>query len=290
MMARPVWIAEHMSQQLLHTLLPMRKSDTHKGNYGKVLLLCGSEGLTGAARLAAKAALRAGSGLVYLGVPEKVYPIVASGAGSEIVFPLPCDEAGRLCMASFPAICDRLQGMDAVLFGPGLGRSTEMTELTEKLISVCKVPLVLDADGINALEGHIDILRGAACPIVLTPHDGEYRRLGGNPNADDRILDAMKMAEKTGAIVLLKGHRTVITDGWAVYRNLTGNPGMATGGSGDVLAGILVSFLGQRIMPLEAAAAAAYVHGAAGDLAAVEIGQYGMLPEDVIFRIPRLLL
>ncbi len=289
-MSRPVWIAEHMTKNFLWELLPMRQSDTHKGDYGKVLLLCGSEGLTGAARLAAKAALRAGSGLVYLGVPEKIYPIVAAGAGSEIVFPLPCDERGRLCLESFPAICDRLAGMDAVLFGPGLGQSKELMELTQKLISVCRVPLLLDADGINALEGHIDILRGAACPIVLTPHDGEYRRLGGDPKADDRILDAMKMARQTGTIVLLKGHRTIITDGQNVYRNLTGNPGMATGGSGDVLAGILVSFLGQRIMPLEATAAAAYVHGAAGDLAAVEIGQYGMVPEDLISRIPRLLL
>lgn len=289
-MARPVWIAEHMTKNFLWELLPMRRTDTHKGNYGKVLLLCGSEGLTGAARLAAKAALRAGSGLVYLGVPEKIYPIVAAEAGSEIVFPLPCDESGRLCLASFPTICDRLAGMDAVLFGPGLGRSGEIVELTEKLLSVCRVPLVLDADGINALEGHIDILRGAACPIVLTPHDGEYRRLGGDPEADDRILNAMQMSMQTGAVVLLKGHRTIITDGRNVYRNLTGNPGMATGGSGDVLAGILVSFLGQRIMPLEAAAAAAYVHGAAGDLAAAEIGQYGMVPEDLISRIPRLLL
>lgn len=289
-MARPVWIAEHMTRRFLWELLPLRRSETHKGDYGRVLLLCGSEGLTGAARLAAKAALRAGSGLVYLGVPEVIYPIIAAGAGSEIVFPLPCDEKGRLCLASLPAIEKRLAGMDAVLFGPGLGRSEEMTALTEKLLSVCRVPLVLDADGINALEGHIDILRGAACPIVLTPHDGEYSRMGGNPKADDRILDAMQMAERTGAVILLKGHRTLITDGVNVYRNQTGNPGMATGGSGDVLAGILVSFLGQHIMPLEAAAAAAFVHGAAGDLAAAEIGEYGLIPEDVVLRIPRLLL
>ena len=288
-MARPVWIAEHMSNRLMRELLPVRKTHTHKGDYGKVLLLCGSEGLTGAARLAAKAALRAGSGLVYLGVPEKVYPIVAAGAGSEIVFPLPCDEEGRLCLSSFEPILEKLFGMDAVLFGPGVGRSEELTKLTEKLLFSCRVPLVLDADGINALEGHIDILRGATCPIVLTPHDGEYRRMGGNPKSDDRVLDAIQMAERTGAVILLKGHRTIITDGLAVYRNLTGNPGMATGGSGDVLAGILVSLLGQHIMPLEAAAAAAWIHGAAGDLAATEIGQYGLLPEDILSRIPRLL-
>ena len=289
-MARPVWIAEHMTKRFLWQLLPVRRSETHKGNYGRVLLLCGSVGLTGAARLAAKAALRAGSGLVYLGVPEAIYPIAAAGAGSEIVFPLPCDEAGRLCLASFPAISEKLPGMDAVLFGPGLGRSEELTALTQKLLSACRAPLVLDADGINALEGHMDILRGAACPIVLTPHDGEYLRMGGDPKAQDRVQNAMQMANGTNAVILLKGHRTIITDGVNVYRNLTGNPGMATGGSGDVLSGILVSFLGQHIMPLEAAAAAAFVHGAAGDLAAAELGEYGLIPEDIVLRIPRLLL
>ena len=288
-MARPVWTAQCTGKKLIGELCPIRRSESHKGDYGKVLLLCGSEGLTGAARLAAKAALRMGSGLVYLGVPEKIYPIIAAGAGSEIVFPLPCDDAGRLCMASLPVIEQRLDGMDAVLLGPGLGRSDELTQLVQAILGLCRVPLVLDADGINAVAGHIDSLRGCACPVILTPHDGEFARMGGDLKAGDRTCCAMQMARRTQAILLLKGSRTVITDGLNTYVNHTGNPGMATGGSGDVLAGMIVSLLGQHIMPLEAAAAAAYLHGSAGDLAAKALGEYGMVPEDLLLQIPRLL-
>ena len=288
-MARPVWTAQCTGKKLIGELCPIRRRESHKGDYGKVLLLCGSEGLTGAARLAAKAALRMGSGLVYLGVPEKIYPIIAAGAGSEIVFPLPCDDAGRLCMASLPVIGQRLAGMDAVLLGPGLGRSEALTQLVQAILGLCRVPLVLDADGINAVAGHIDSLRGCACPVILTPHDGEFTRMGGDLKAGDRTCCAMQMARRTQAILLLKGSRTVITDGLNTYVNHTGNPGMATGGSGDVLAGMIVSLLGQHIMPLEAAAAAAYLHGAAGDLAAKTLGEYGMVPEDLLLQIPRLL-
>ena len=288
-MARPVWTAQCTAGRLVRELLPVRRRESHKGDYGRVLLLCGSEGLTGAARLAAKGALRTGSGLVYLGVPEKIYPIIAAGAGSEIVFPLPCDEEGRLCMASLPVIEQRLDGMDAVLLGPGLGRSDELTQLVQAILGLCRVPLVLDADGINAVAGHIDSLRGCACPVILTPHDGEFTRMGGDLKAGDRTCCAMQMARRTQAILLLKGSRTVITDGLNAYVNHTGNPGMATGGSGDVLAGMIVSFLGQHIMPLEAAAAAVWLHGAAADLAARELGEYGMVPEDLLLRIPRLL-
>ena len=271
------------------TLLPPRKEDGHKGDFGKLLVLGGSVGYTGAPYLAASAAVHSGCGLVYLGVPEKIYPIIAAGAGSEIVFPLPCDEAGRLCMAALPAITNRLPEMDAVLLGPGLGRSEELTRLVQAVLLRCRAPLVLDADGINAVAGHIDVLRGCACPGVLTPHDGEFLRLGGDPKADDRTREAMRLASRSHAVVLLKGSRTVITDGLNVYVNHTGNPGLATGGSGDVLAGMLVSLLGQHIMPLEAAAAAAWLHGSAADLAAQELGEYGMVPEDLLLRIPRLL-
>ena len=288
-MARPVWTAQCTAGRLVRELLPVRRRESHKGDYGRVLLLCGSEGLTGAARLAAKGALRTGSGLVYLGVPEKIYPIIAAGAGSEIVFPLPCDEEGRLCMASLPAITARLENMDAVLLGPGLGRSEELTRLVQAVLLRCRAPLVLDADGINLLAQHMDVLRGSKCPVILTPHDGEFRRLGGNPGAKDRVFEAMRFAAQTKTILLLKGHRTIITDGLNVYRNTTGNPGMATGGSGDVLSGVITSLLGQHVMPLEAAAAGAWIHGAAGDLAAREIGEYGMIPEDIIERLPRLL-
>ena len=288
-MARPVWIAKQTHVSLIRELFPVRKRDTHKGDYGKVLLLCGSEGLTGAARLAARAALRTGSGLVYLGVPEKIYPIIAASAGSEIVFPLPCDDAGRLNAAAFAPILERMAQMDAILLGPGLGRSDELTALCIRILRACHVPLVLDADGINALAPHMDVLRGSACPVVLTPHGGEFLRLGGDPLAQDPVAEACRISMGTGCIVLLKGHRTIITDGLNVYRNTTGNPGLATGGSGDVLAGMIVSLLGQHVMPLEAAAAAAWLHGAAADLAVRTVGEYSLLPEDVLDCLPRLL-
>lgn len=288
-MAKPVWVAQHTGKRLIRELLPVRRRESHKGDYGRVLLLCGSEGMTGAARLAAQGALRTGSGLVYLGVPEKIYPIIAAGAGSELVFPLACDAAGRLSMAALPQITKRLEDMDAVLLGPGLGRSEELSRLTAAVLSACRVPLVLDADGINAIAPHIDVLRGCACPVLLTPHDGEFLRLGGDPRAADRTAEALRLAERTHSVLLLKGSRTIITDGLNVYVNQTGNPGLATGGSGDVLAGMLVSLLGQHIMPLEAAAAAAWLHGAAADAAVRELGEYGLLPEDLMLHIPRLL-
>ena len=207
-MAKAAWIAQQTDARLVRELFPVRKRDTHKGDYGKVLLLCGSEGLTGAARLAAKAALRTGSGLVYLGVPEKIYPIVAAASGSEIVFPLPCDGKGRLSLAALEPIGARMEAMDAVLLGPGLGRSEELTALCASLVRRCRVPLVLDADGINALAAHKDVLRESACPIVLTPHGGEFLRLGGDPLHRDPVSEAMRVSAETGCVVLLKGCRS----------------------------------------------------------------------------------
>ncbi len=288
-MKHPLWLAQQTNAKLIRDLLPVRPRNSHKGDYGSVLLLCGSTGLTGAAVLAAQAASRTGSGLVFLGVPQVVYPICAAQCRSQIVFPLACDGQGRLSLAALEEIKARLPRMDAVLLGPGLGRGGDLPALVRAVLSTCRVPLVLDADGLNALDGHIDVLRGSTCPLVLTPHDGEFLRLGGDPMAIDRVEEARRMARLGTCVLLLKGHRTIITDGHTVYRNTTGNPGLACGGSGDVLAGILVSLLGQHVMPLEAAAAAAWLHGAAGDMCAGRLGEYGMIPEDLLPVLPRLL-
>ena len=179
-------------------------------------------------------------------------------------------------------------GCDACLLGPGLGRSAELDQLTAKLVEACRCPLILDADGINAVAAHRDILRGAACPIVLTPHEGEFRRLWPHPETS-RLDGVLALARDTGAVVLRKGHETLITDGRRTYVNRTGNAGMATGGSGDALAGILLALLGQGVPPLEAAATAAFLHGRAGDLAARTRGQYGLAPGDLIEALPLLL-
>lgn len=277
-----------MDKRDVRRLLPQRRRDTHKGDYGKVLLLCGSRGYTGAARLAAKAALRTGSGLVFLGVPEAVYPIVASGLEEPVVFPLPCDREGRFSLSAAGEILRRLPQMDAVLVGPGLGRSGELTQLLQLVLEQAEVPVVLDADGINGLAAHKDILRQRTCPLILTPHDGEFRRLC-SPSGRSRREETVGLAKELGCTVLRKGYRTLVTDGKTVWRNTTGNPGMAVGGSGDVLSGILVSLLGQGVPAAEAAALGAWIHGAAGDLAASRLGEYGMLPSDLIESIPEII-
>lgn len=269
------------------SLLPDRDPWGHKGTYGKLLLLCGSRGYTGAAALAAMGALRSGAGLVYLGVPESIYAIEAVKLTEAVVLPMP-DKCGMLSIDAIAKITEMLKSVDAILIGPGLGQSEDTFAVVKAVLEQFNGPVLVDADGINVLSAHRDILRGRKAPTVLTPHDREFCRIGG-VISEDRPKAAMGLARELGAIVLLKGHETVITDGSICYINHTGNPGMAVGGSGDVLAGIIVSLLGQRIAPLEAAACAAWLHGAAGDICAESIGQYGMLPSDLLKVIPRLM-
>lgn len=276
-----------LNQISVQALLPDREPWSHKGMYGRILLLCGSRGYTGAAALSAMGALRSGAGLVYLGVPEDIYAIEAVKLTEAIVFPLP-DDGGKLSVNAVSKIRGRLPNMDAVLIGPGLGQSAGVLAAVRTVLQEFCGPVVLDADGINILSEHKDILRGRKAPTIITPHDGEFLRLGGCIGPD-RSQSAGELARDLGCIVLLKGHETVITDGFVCYRNHTGNPGMAVGGSGDVLAGVIVSLLGQHIPVLEAAACAAWVHGAAGDICAETIGQYGMLPSDMLEVLPRLL-
>lgn len=267
--------------------LPDRHPFAHKGNFGKILLLCGSKGYTGAAALAAMGALRSGAGLVYLGVPESIYAIEAVKLTEPIVFPL-ADSDGMLSAKSVEDILRRINDMDAVLIGPGLGKSQGTLAVLEAVLKNADVPVVVDADGINLLAEHKLMLRGRHAPTVLTPHEGEFKRLGGKLELG-RTTAAMDMAQNIGAIVVLKGHETLITDGDLCYQNQTGNPGMAVGGSGDILAGMITSLIGQGIEPLLASACAVWLHGRAGDVCAETIGQYGMLPTDMLQVLPRLM-
>jgi len=276
-----------LNQADVQMLLPDRPLWSHKGDYGKILLLCGSRGFTGAAYFAAMGALRCGAGLVFLGVPESIYAIEAVKLNEPVVFPLP-DKDGMLCQAALTEIRKRLSQMDAVLIGCGLGQSEGTREVVHAVLEEAACPVVLDADGINVIAAHKDIVRGRKAPSILTPHDGEFARLGGEIGSD-RMESAADVARDLGCILLLKGHETCITDGRKAYLNQTGNPGMAVGGSGDVLAGMITALLGQGIAPLEAAAMAAWLHGAAGDLCARELGQYGMLPSDMLNVLPRLM-
>lgn len=268
-------------------LLPDRIVTAHKGHFGRILLLCGSRGYTGAAALAAMGALRAGAGLVYLGVPESIYAIEAVKLTEPVVFPLP-DDDGKYADAAVAEVSRLLPKMDAVLFGPGVGQSDGVFAVLKTVLTEFHGPVVLDADGINLLHGNTHLLRGRIWPTILTPHEGEFMRLAGCI-APSRESAAEQLASEIGCVVVLKGHRTVITDGTVTYRNTTGNPGMAVGGCGDVLAGIIVSLLGQGLKPLDAAAVGVWLHGAAGDICASQHGQYGMLPTDMLQVLPRLM-
>ena len=276
-----------LNHELVLSLLPDRDPWGHKGNFGKLLLLCGSRGYTGAAFFAAMGALRSGAGLVFLGVPESIYGIEAVKLNEPVIFPLP-DAGGRLSADAVPEILTRLPQMDAVLVGPGLGQSEGTLAVVRVVLEKAECPVVVDADGINVLSAHRDLLRGRKLPTILTPHDGEFARLGG-VIGEDRMAAAAALAEELGCTVLLKGHETCITDGTDGYLNPTGNPGMAVGGSGDVLAGVITALLGAGLPPLEAAACGAWLHGAAGDRCAAELGQYGMLPTDMLSALPRLM-
>ena len=278
---------KELNHKAVLEILPDRDPYAHKGDFGRILLLCGSRGYTGAAALAAMGALRSGAGLVYMGVPESIYAIEAVKLTEPIVFPLH-DEGGMLGVQAAAQIQELLPKMDAVLIGPGLGQSKGTLAALKTVLRGFECPVVVDADGINLLAKHKYLLRGRTAPTILTPHDGEFMRLAG-PMGTDRQAAAAGLAKELGCIVVLKGHETLITDGESCWRNTTGNPGMAVGGSGDVLAGIIVSLLGQGIGPMQAAAAAVWLHGAAGDRCAERLGQYGMLPSDLLEELPRLM-
>lgn len=276
-----------IDSEWIRRCLPARQAETNKNDYGRVLAVCGCRGYTGAAYFAAQAAVRMGSGVVTLAVPEAVYPILAVKLNEPVVRPLPGDGEGKFARAALEELQALASRADALLVGSGLGRSEALDEIVFSLIRTSTCPMVVDADGINALAGHIDILRQAGAPVILTPHKGEFARVSGvaPAQADEAALE---FAQRTGCVLLLKSHRTLITapDGRQA-RNTTGNPGMAKGGSGDVLAGMLLSLLGQGVPPFEAACAGAWLHGAAGDLCAAACGEYGMTPGDMLGMLPR---
>lgn len=266
-------------------LLPRRARDSSKRDYGRLLILGGCRGYTGAPSFASRAAVRAGAGLVWLGVPECIYAITAVKNDEAMPFPLPCDACGRICAEAVPEVEARLERMDCLAIGPGLGRSEGVIELVQGALAASRVPTVVDADALWALSRDMSVLENAACPAVLTPHEGEFALLGGLLNGD-RVSSARRFAERFGCTLVLKGQGSVIAFPDGDYRvNPTGNPGMARGGSGDVLTGIMAAMLCQ--LPFrEAVKAAVYVHGLAGDLAAQELGEYGMTPTDMIRLLP----
>jgi len=270
--------------------LQPRAVDGHKGDYGKVCIIAGSVGMSGAAALAGRAALRAGSGLVRVATPKSVLPIVAAIEPSFTTIALPEDSAGRISAKAIGAILEAVGQNDAVAFGPGIGISGALRSILETLLEQESLRLVVDADGLNNLAGIKNWSTKLKAKPILTPHPGEFKRLWSGLLREempaDRQQQAVQLAQQTHTIVVLKGAGTVVTDGEKVYINKTGNPGMATAGSGDVLTGVITALLGQGLSDFDAAVLGVYVHGLAGDIAAEKIGQISLMTTDIIDSLP----
>jgi len=264
-----------------------RDPDSHKGHFGFDLIVGGSRGMTGAAVMAGTAALRGGAGLVRLAVPDVCLGIVASFEPSYMTIPLPADGEGRIAAEAWGKIMESAEWADVVALGPGLGRSEGLDGLVGRLYREVDKPMVVDADGLNALSTQPDVLGDHAAPRILTPHPGEFARLTGQKlGADEREEAAVELAARTNTVIVLKGHRTLVTDGTGRYKNATGNPGMATGGSGDVLTGLITALTGQALSPYDAARLGVYLHGLAGDFAASEYGEVSMIASDLVDFLP----
>lgn len=269
--------------------LPPRNPDSHKGDFGSALLIGGSRGMAGAISMSGMAALRGGAGLVRLAVPLACQDVVAGFEPSYMTVGLPADDSGRISLSARELIAELAEKSTAVACGPGLGRSPELDELVLWIYTQVKQPAVFDADALNALAMRPELLARPGGPRVLTPHPGEFQRLIQAKTRlprDEMERAAIRLADEAGIVVLLKGHRTLITDGARQAHNTTGNPGMATGGTGDVLTGLTTALVCQHLPPYDAARLAAHLHGLAGDLAAQEHGQVSMIASDLLRWLP----
>lgn len=266
--------------------LPARKPDAHKGDFGKVCIVGGSIGMSGAAAIAGRAALRAGAGLVRIATPRSVLPIVAAIEPSYTTIPLPEDEAGCISADAVGLVLQLTQQNDVMAFGPGVRVAPGVREVLDTLIAQEGVRLVIDADGLNCLAKNTGWVERRKAHLILTPHPGEmnkmWDRLFREPMPADRTAQAAALAKKVACTVVLKGAGTVVTDGNRVYVNTTGNPGMATAGSGDVLTGVITALAGQGLSDFDAAVLGVYIHGLAGDVAAERVGQVSLITTDII--------
>jgi ADP-dependent NAD(P)H-hydrate dehydratase len=272
-------------------ILGPRPRDGHKGRFGHVLVIAGSRGMAGAAALCGAGALRSGAGLVRVATAAEVQPTVASFEPSFMTYPLPCDPLGRILFETARPELERLiEPATVIAVGPGIGQSQESAKLLRFLILETDKPLVIDADGLNALVGQTELLSGLKRPVVITPHPGEFARLSGAPVKTvqaERIERAAALAAiAEPLVVVLKGAGTVVSDGKRYYVNTTGNPGMATGGTGDVLTGVIAALLGQKLPAFEAAQLGVFIHGVAGDIARDQHGETGLIAGDIVDALP----
>lgn len=270
--------------------LPQRPSDAHKGSFGRVLLVGGSRGMAGSVAMSAMAAMRSGAGLGHAAVPSLILETVAAFEPCVMTHPLSCDLAGCLTTTACEEILELCDGKSVVGLGPGLSRSDQVQAVARELIASVDLPMVVDADALYAIGQDRGLLHSASAPRVLTPHPGEFARMTGRPVPTDeagRREEAVAYAADFDNVVLvLKGAGTVVTDGQRTIVNRTGNPGMATAGSGDVLTGIITALMGQGMSAFDAAVLGVHAHGLAGDLAAEEVGQIGLVATDLIRFLP----
>jgi NAD(P)H-hydrate epimerase len=259
--------------------------------YGYVLVIAGGRGMAGAAGLVGASALRSGAGLVRVASPAEVQPVVATFEPSYMTYPLKNDDDGLIRFKpAREAISRLIEKVDVLAIGPGLGQSGDIRELVHWVVEEVKIPTVLDADALNALAGQTDTLANLRRPVVITPHPGEFARLTGRPIAEiqaDRDGHAVALAQAADhLVVVLKGANTIVTDGHRIAVNTTGNPGMATGGAGDVLTGVIAALMGQKLSAFDAAHLGVHVHGLAGDIARDQNGEIGMIAGDIVDSLP----
>lgn len=294
-----IGIDEHMIQEQEHHIstieynavracFPSRERNTHKGTFGKLLCVCGSLGMAGSATFAGKAAAMSGVGMVEMAVTKEVYPIVAANLIDPVYTLLESSETGTISANAIPQILEKMKSATAVMIGCGMGKGKDVTAVVEAVIRSAEVPIIIDADGLNAIKDNLGVLGEAKAPIVMTPHPGEMARLVGKTNDEvqsQRLEVASSFAMTYGVYMVLKGANTVCaTPDGRILINLTGNPGMSKSGSGDVLAGLLGSLLAQGMDPENAAACAVHIHGRAGDKAAEDYSQHSMTANDIIIE------
>lgn len=289
----PKRITENISINIIDTetaasRFPKRTNDSHKGDYGKLLIIGASKGLTGAAAMSAEAALKCGTGLITLGVPKSVNDILEAKLTEPMTAPL-SDTDGIINISSLPKIFELTEHCNALLFGPGLGRADDIKTILRKILKISKIPIIIDADGLFALSQDMDMLSDCSCSLIFTPHEMEFSRISGYSLEEikkDRIGTSKKFATEFGVTLVLKGAKTIVTfpDG-TQYINITGNNGMATGGSGDVLAGMIGAFAARGCTEYDSALLGVYYHSLAGDKAAELFGKNALTPSDIISSI-----
>ncbi len=272
------------------TLLPQRNLNTHKGTYGRVAIIGGSRGMTGAPFLSSQSALKAGSGLIYTIIPKSLETIMSIKLTEAVIRPVEDDNKGYFSICSLADILKEIKDKDVIAIGPGIGVDDDRLSIIKEIINFYNGPIVIDADAINCLSKEPDVLSNMDKTIIITPHPGELAKLLGKSIKEiqeDRIYYSKYASEKYNIIVVLKGFNTIVSSPKGdIYVNTTGNPGMATAGSGDLLTGIIASFIGQGLKPIDGAQLGVFCHGLAGDLASFDKGEYGLVATDILENIP----